>query len=201
MKYLNAKLFIIIETILIIGLPVLNYIFAFWGTEILVSFIIALISLIIAHHSYFLAKGTIDSQNSFKIHNEQLNCIIELRNIYSYIISERYQRAKERHPENTDKVEKEVCYISTLCKIHLMFSNDLYVAVKKYIDMLVVYDYRNPWAEGTKDENALEDFSQCMDLLESAMCNEIKKVNKNKPLSDEYNLHYDNLLKWKKRGK
>lgn len=199
MKRINQESWIIIETGLIMSLPILNCVFKFWGTEILVSFLISLVSLIIAHHSYFLAKGTIDSQNSFKLQHEQLNCIIELRKIYSYVILERTQRAKERNPENSYVEKISVSFESTLCKIHLMFSSELYLYIKNYIDMLYVFDYRNPWAEGTKDVNSIENFVKCIDLLESAMCNEIKK-NNYKFQKDKYELHYNKLLEWKEKG-
>lgn len=204
MKWLNAKVFMIVETLIILILPISNMIFKFLDTEVLASFLIAMISLIIAHHSYFLAKGTIDSQNSFKKCEAQIECMMDLRELYKDIIIDRdirltewrqYRGLVQRRYKDIDKY-KQIDPYPTLCKIHALFSYDLYLNVDKYVKLLLGFLYIN-YNKFDNINSIIDEYSKCIELLEGVMVEETKNNLNNKVRLDEYNKHYQKLLEWK----
>ena len=199
MKWLNAKVFMIFETLIILILPISNMIFKFLDAEVLASFLIAMISLIIAHHSYFLAKGTIDSQNSFKKCEAQIECMIDLRELYKDIIIDRDIRLTELYRSRVQRnyKDKQIDPYSTLCKIHALFSYDLYLNVDKYVNLLLGFLYTN-YNKFDNINSIIGEYSECIELLECVMVEETKNNFNNKDRLDEYNKHYQKLLEWKK---
>lgn len=165
------------------------------------SLLIGLISLIIAHQSFNLSEKTINKQAEIKLFEKRTESIIQFQRLYDEIIEGRYDRAR-RVNTNTNEVSDTDLYAGALLtSIRVLFEKNIYDRAKEYIRLLFVFDYKNPWADGTKDERAISEFeSTFKNIFE--MMSEYTINNKNdSELNNRCKLLIDELHKWEELGK